>query len=158
MMRSLFYSFSPSDPSSTSQSLDPQCACGLFVCLHDRCPILYANDWEVLPNDRNFAPYQGSDHDTIESMMHLAGLRSGENLCDLGCGDGRVLIHALKKYDVSEACGYELNKDVYDLANSHCRAALTPKEWSKLSIIHSDGMDLSVEAICSYDVMRRGDD
>ena len=135
------------------KSLGPQCACGLFVCLQDRCPIIYANDWEILPNDRNFAPYQGSDHETIESMMRLADLQPGEKLCDIGCGDGRVLIYSVKQYGVSEACGYELNKDVYNLAVSHCQATLTAQERSKVKIIHGNGMDLGIEDFCPYDVI-----
>ncbi len=34
----------------------------------------------------------------VERMLELAGVRKGDVIYDLGCGDGRILIHAAKKY------------------------------------------------------------
>jgi hypothetical protein len=41
-----------------------------------------------------FAPAEGA---AIDAALDLAGLRAGEHLVDLGCGDGRVLVAAARR-------------------------------------------------------------
>lgn len=54
------------------------------------------------------APYVTTSKKKIEIMLELAELKSKDVLYDLGSGDGRIVIEAAKKYDVS-AIGIELN-------------------------------------------------
>ena len=86
-------------------------------------------------------------------MLRLADLRAGETLCDIGCGDGRTLIYAIKQYGVNEACGYELNEDVFNLAKSHCQAALSSEELDRVKLVHGDGMDVNFDDLLSHDVI-----
>ncbi len=53
------------------------------------------------------APYLPTLHRQIRAALELTGLRPGDTLLELGCGDGRVLIAAARLgFDV---VGYELN-------------------------------------------------
>lgn len=53
------------------------------------------------------APYLPTFKSQIDAALDLAGLKPGDTLLELGCGDGRVLIAAARRgYN---AVGYELN-------------------------------------------------
>jgi len=51
----------------------------------------------------------------INMALELAEIKEGERVYDLGCGDGRVLVQAAKKYDC-HGVGYELVYPVMLLA------------------------------------------
>lgn len=53
------------------------------------------------------APYLPTLKSQIEAAFDVAGLKPGDTLVELGCGDGRVLIAAAKRG--YKAVGYELN-------------------------------------------------
>ncbi|MEM1956570.1 MAG: class I SAM-dependent methyltransferase [Candidatus Caldarchaeum sp.] len=52
-------------------------------------------------------PFVPSPLDVVERMLNLAELDEGEKVYDLGCGDGRVLTTAARKFRAS-AVGCEL--------------------------------------------------
>src|SRR5579872_2024177 len=54
------------------------------------------------------SPYVATPPKVMERMLELSGIRPGETLYDLGCGDGRVLIAAVEKYKV-KAIGVEIS-------------------------------------------------
>ena len=41
-------------------------------------------------------PFVPTTMPVVERMLELAGVRKGDVIYDLGCGDGRILIHAEK--------------------------------------------------------------
>jgi SAM-dependent methyltransferase len=54
------------------------------------------------------APWVPSTMNTVQKMLALADLKEGELLYDLGCGDGRTVITAARKYGV-QAVGIEID-------------------------------------------------
>src|SRR3970040_2178671 len=42
--------------------------------------------------------YIPTPHDVVEEMLKLAGVKKDDVAYDLGCGDGRIVIQAAKKY------------------------------------------------------------
>ena len=50
------------------------------------------------------APYHGSPPAVVEAMLQLAELRSGDVVYDLGCGDGRIVIAAVRTHGVRGVC------------------------------------------------------
>ena len=54
------------------------------------------------------APYVASPARVVDRMLEMAGVKPGETLYDLGCGDGRILIAAAEKYK-AKAVGIEIS-------------------------------------------------
>lgn len=57
------------------------------------------------------APYLPTLKDQVRAAFDLAGLKPGDTILELGCGDGRVLIEAANRG--LKAVGYELNPILY---------------------------------------------
>src|SRR6185436_10577328 len=43
-------------------------------------------------------PYVPTHQATVEAMLRVAGVGANDFVIDLGCGDGRILVTAAKKY------------------------------------------------------------
>jgi SAM-dependent methyltransferase len=56
------------------------------------------------------APYHGTPPEVVSAMLQLAELRSGDVVYDLGCGDGRIVIAAVRTAGVRGVC-VELHAD-----------------------------------------------
>ncbi|MGZ5513564.1 MAG: SAM-dependent methyltransferase [Candidatus Aminicenantales bacterium] len=68
-----------------------------------------------LPQDVSWQPYRGYDvpfvptpTEVVDEMLRLAGVKAGDVLYDLGCGDGRIVIAAAKRYGV-RAIGIDID-------------------------------------------------
>lgn len=72
----------------------------------------------VLPVTRG-ALYVSSARGRIDAALEALDLRPGQRLVDLGCGDGRVLRSAVRRWAI-RAEGYELNPLAYGLARLLC--------------------------------------
>jgi hypothetical protein len=55
-----------------------------------------------------FAPYLPTSGRDIEAILDFAKLKKGQQFIDLGSGDGKVVIEAVKKYNVN-GTGIEIN-------------------------------------------------
>jgi SAM-dependent methyltransferase len=89
----------------------------------------------------NLAPYVGSPERAVEKMLDMANLKPGETLYDLGCGDGRILIAAAKKYKV-KAVGIEISNHLAKTAAQEVKKAGLDDH---VKVVHGDFMqtDLS---------------
>ncbi|MEM2755314.1 MAG: methyltransferase domain-containing protein [Candidatus Methanomethylicia archaeon] len=76
---------------------------GLFMPPPDELPL---NKPEYI------VPYFGTPIDAIETILDLAELKSGEVFCDLGSGDGRVLIAAARRGAI--AIGVEIKRELVE--------------------------------------------
>lgn len=52
--------------------------------------------WQSAPT--NLAPYVPTPPDVVDRMLSFAKVSSSDVVYDLGCGDGRIVIEAAKKY------------------------------------------------------------
>jgi ubiquinone/menaquinone biosynthesis C-methylase UbiE len=50
------------------------------------------------------APYEETPPEVVERMLHLADLHPGDVVYDLGCGDGRIVIAAVRRRGVRGVC------------------------------------------------------
>jgi len=62
------------------------------------------------------APYFSSSPEVVRKMLEIAKVGPGDLVYDLGCGDGRILIAAVKDFKARGAVGYEIREDVYEIA------------------------------------------
>lgn len=51
-------------------------------------------------------------------MLEVAKATRDDVLCDLGCGDGRILTTAVKDFGVKAAFGYEIREDLFKTASA----------------------------------------
>jgi len=51
-------------------------------------------------------------------MLEVAKASKDDVLCDLGCGDGRILTTAVKDFGVKAAVGYEIREDLFKTASA----------------------------------------
>ncbi len=56
----------------------------------------------------------------VNKMLEMAHVKQSDLLYDLGCGDGRIVIAAAKKYGC-RAVGFEIDKEIADKARENVR-------------------------------------
>jgi SAM-dependent methyltransferase len=67
----------------------------------------------------SLAPYVPTPEDVVERMLRLAEVTRDDTVYDLGCGDGRIVITAAKKYG---ATGVGVDIDPQRIAESQANA------------------------------------
>lgn len=68
----------------------------------------------------NLAPFVPTPEPVVEKMLEAGGLKAGETLYDLGCGDGRILFVAAQKFGAN-AVGVELSSNLVKAAEDRAR-------------------------------------
>jgi|WetSurMetagenome_2_1015567.scaffolds.fasta_scaffold274646_1 cyclopropane fatty-acyl-phospholipid synthase-like methyltransferase len=71
---------------------------------------------------QSLAPYVPSPRRVIERMLELAQVRSKDVVYDLGCGDGRIVITATKKYG-AHAGGVDIDPEQIKESQADAKAA-----------------------------------
>ena len=61
-------------------------------------------------------PFVPSPPDIVKRMLEMANVGSSDIVYDIGCGDGRVLIAAVKDFGAKKAVGFEVISDLYNQA------------------------------------------
>jgi SAM-dependent methyltransferase len=54
-------------------------------------------------------PYVPTPQPVVEAMLKLAGVKPGDVVYDLGCGDGRIVITAVKQFGAKRGVGIDLD-------------------------------------------------
>ncbi|HEY4135564.1 MAG TPA: methyltransferase domain-containing protein [Alphaproteobacteria bacterium] len=66
-------------------------------------------------------PYVPTAQTTVDEMLKLAGVKAGDHLIDLGCGDGRIVVSAAKLG--ATAMGVDINPTRIKESNENAKAA-----------------------------------
>jgi predicted RNA methylase len=85
----------------------------------------------------NLAPYVNSPEQAVQKMLDMAGLKPGETLYDLGCGDGRILVTAAKKYK-ARAVGVEISGHLARRAEENAKKAGVA---DSVTVVHGNFMN-----------------
>ena len=102
--------------------------------------------------DLGFAQYKGYDvpyvptpPEVVDAMLGLAAVKTGDVLYDLGCGDGRIVIAAAKKYGI-KATGIDIDPVRISESNQNAaEAGLTGKvRFIQGDIFQADFKDATV--------------
>lgn len=92
-------------------------------------------------------PYVPTPNDAVHRMLEMAGVQPDDYLIDLGSGDGRIVIQAVRDWGVREAIGVEIDPERIAEANANAREAgvedrvsfeqgdLFEKDFSKASVL-----------------------
>jgi hypothetical protein len=70
----------------------------------------------------DLAPYVPTPSLVVDKMLELAGVTGKDILYDIGCGDGRIVITAARRYGAG-GVGIDIDRKMVDLSNSKARAA-----------------------------------
>jgi ribosomal protein L11 methylase PrmA len=79
-------------------------------------------------------PYVPTTPEVVDAMLELAKVNSKDVVYDLGCGDGRIVITAAKKYGAS-GVGIDIDPERIEEANKNAREA---KVTDKVRFIQGD--------------------
>lgn len=81
-----------------------------LVCI---CSCLFAQENEKVP-------YVTSPTEVVDRMLELADVKKDDVVFDIGAGDGRMVIHAAKKYG-ARSVGVELDSRLVELARAEAK-------------------------------------
>ena len=70
--------------------------------------------------DRDLAMYDPTPQEVVDRILELASVGPGDVLYDLGCGDGRIVVTAAKRFGI-RAVGVEVNPRLVVEANANAR-------------------------------------
>jgi len=62
----------------------------------------------------SLVPWVPTPFETVRKMLELAQVGSKDIVYDLGCGDARMLIMAVKEFGARKAVGYEIRQDLLE--------------------------------------------
>lgn len=69
-----------------------------------------------------FSLFVGSNPENVQRMIELAALRDGDNIIDLGSGDGRIVFAAARAQPKIRGIGVDIDAKLVDKANEAARA------------------------------------
>lgn len=76
----------------------------------------------VRTNTANDKTLESTPQEVVDALLDIIQPKSTDTLYDLGCGDGRILISAAKKYKC-KAVGIEINSQTAELAKQKAKEA-----------------------------------
>ncbi|MEL6166318.1 MAG: class I SAM-dependent methyltransferase, partial [Cyanobacteria bacterium J06628_3] len=87
--------------------------------------ILQAETPSVITSEtpRADVPYVPTANEVVEKMLEMAKVSKNDIVYDLGSGDGRIPIAAVKKYDAQKATGVEINPDLVNESRENAKKA-----------------------------------
>ncbi len=91
-------------------------------------------------------PFYKTDSAVVDSMLSAAGAGKNDIVYDLGCGDGRIVIAAAKKYGVKKAVGIDLDPERIKDSNENARKEKVTDlvEFRQGDIFNTDFSDATV--------------
>ena len=81
--------------------------------------------------------YVPTPKDIVRRMLQLASLRRGETLFDLGAGDGRIIIEAVRRFG-ARAVGVEIDPERISRIRERLNATMTQAELIEANLFHVD--------------------
>jgi SAM-dependent methyltransferase len=82
-------------------------ACALVVAVS--LPTVFAADTPA-PKRQPDVVFVPTPQEVVDKMLELAEVKKGDIVYDLGCGDGRIVVTAAKKFGV-KAYGFDINPE-----------------------------------------------
>lgn len=74
---------------------------------------------EVKPEPKLDVPYLPTPEKVVQAMLKLADVKEGDVVYDLGCGDGRIVITAVKEFGAKRGLGLELSPERVKLSKDN---------------------------------------
>jgi trans-aconitate methyltransferase len=68
-------------------------------------------------------PYVPTPQEVVDEMLKLGGVKAGDVVMDLGCGDGRIVVTAVSKFGAARATGVDIDPERIKEANDNAKKA-----------------------------------
>jgi ubiquinone/menaquinone biosynthesis C-methylase UbiE len=99
-------------------------------------------------------PYVPTHHKVVEAMLKTAAVKEGETVYDLGCGDGRIVIAAVKDFKAKKGLGVDFNPErLKDCEKSMADAKLSDDQKKAITFKQGDVLKLKAEDLKGVDVV-----
>src|SRR5439155_3093843 len=99
-------------------------------------------------------PYVPTHPKVVTAMLKLATVKEGETVYDLGCGDGRIVIAAVKDFKAKKGLGIDFNPErLKDCKESVKKAKLTDSQEKALTFKQGDVLVMKPEEFKDVDVV-----
>lgn len=76
-------------------------------------------DRGLVDRRESVAPYVPTPQSLVKTMLEMAEAGPGDVVYDLGCGDGRFLITAIRDFNVDRAVGFEITPHLAGVARDN---------------------------------------
>jgi hypothetical protein len=100
------------------------------------------------PEDQIRPIYYPTPAEVVEEMCRMGKVGKDDVVYDIGCGDGRLVITAVKKFGAKKGVGIDINPDLVTLCKENAKKAgvadkvefrqvdaLKIKDWSEASVV-----------------------
>lgn len=99
-------------------------------------------------------PYVPTHPKVVEAMLKTAAVKEGETVYDLGCGDGRIVIAAVKDFKAKKGLGIDFNPErLKDCEKSVADAKLTADQAKALTFKKGDVLQMKADEFKDVDVV-----
>lgn len=88
----------------------------------------------------SIAPFVQTPLEVAKKMLDLSQIKAGENLYDMGCGDGRLIILAAKEAG-AKSTGIDLREDLVERARTEVKRLNLE---GKVTVIQGNFFDVSI--------------
>jgi cyclopropane fatty-acyl-phospholipid synthase-like methyltransferase len=112
-----------------------------------------AQDKEKLKVDIE-VPFVPTNEKVVAAMLKLAEVKEGDTVYDLGCGDGRIVITAVKEFKAGKGLGIDFNPErLKDCEKRMAEEKLTDEQKKKLTFKQGDVLKMTPEDFKDVDVV-----
>lgn len=99
-------------------------------------------------------PYVPTPEKVVAAMLKLADVKDGDTVYDLGCGDGRIVITAVKDFKARRGLGIDYNPErLKDCQERMKKEMLTDAMEKKLTFKQGDVLKMTPEEFKDVDVV-----
>lgn len=97
-------------------------------------------------------PYVPTPEKVVAAMLKLADVKDGDTVYDLGCGDGRIPIAAVRDFRAKKGLGLDLDPARIKDCEANLKK-LTPEQQQKLTFKQGDVLKLTEKDFDGVDVV-----
>jgi SAM-dependent methyltransferase len=99
-------------------------------------------------------PFVPTHPKVVAAMLQLAAVKEGDTVYDLGCGDGRIVIAAVKDFKAKKGLGLDFNPErLKDCQASMKEAKLTESQIKAITFRQGDVLKMKPEDFKGVDVV-----
>lgn len=99
-------------------------------------------------------PYVPTNEKVVAAMLKMAAVKEGDTVYDLGCGDGRIVITAVKEFKAKRGLGVDFNPErLKDCEKRIKDEKLTEEQTKKLTFKQGDVLKMTADDFKDVDVV-----